>query len=386
MSDTSDKAYVRFPLRFPAQFRIYKGLPVSAPLGNPSSLPEHQIVSLHTVSGVQLYQFLGNELIDLSWSRDLRTVSRCSITVPSTLDYNRIPDLVPWQHWLSVWDNTGQSLYWTGPIQKVESNRESIQIKARDISSLFTRTRVPITKRWETTDPAFIAEELLDAMIELHGLNSAPIVRTDPLGDRFDYRVTADEQMLEAVIDELVGFGLYWTVVAGTPVLGPMPRTPVAALGENDFVGGGLTLVRDGSKFYNDVLLRSADSLAQARVPLGSLNLQTIVDVDSMFGVSNTDRATKQFARYVSTIRDTVTLPDNSVLHPNAPIGMDQLIPSNRIIVDAYGVLVPMELTGIDVEYSANTSSVSIRMDSVDDELPELVELQEKNSMSGLGA
>lgn len=350
------------------------------------SLPDHQIVSLHTVSGVQLYQFLGNELIDLSWSRDLRNVSRCEITVPTTLDYNRIPDLIPWQHWLSVWDNTGQELYWTGPIHKVESTRESITIKGRDVSSLFTRTRVPLSKRWENADPASIASELIDGMIEVHGLNISPIVLTDPLADRFDYKATADEQMLDSVMDELVNFGLYWTVVAGTPILGPMPRTPVASLGETDFVGGGLTVVRDGSKFYNDVLLRGADSLSRARVPLGTLNLQTIVDVDSMFGVSNTDRATKQFARYVSTIRDTITLPDNSVLHPNAPIGVDQLIPSNRLVIDAYGVLVQMQLTGVDVEYTSRTSSVSVRMESVDDELPELVELQEKNSMSGLGA
>lgn len=353
----------------------------------PVSLPEHQIVSLHTGTGVQLYQFLGNDLIDLQWSRELRSTSRCEATVPSTLDYNRIPDLVPWQHWLSVWDNSGQDLYWTGPIQKVSATRESMTVSARDISALFTRTRCPITKRWDTTDPADMATELIEAMIEHHGLGVAPITRADPLGDKFDYAVSADERMLDSVLDELVSFGLYWSVVAGTPLLGPMPRTSVAALSEYDFVGGGLTVIRDGSQFYNDVLLRSADALSRARVPLGTLNLQAIVNIDSMFGVSNTDRAVKQYARYVSTIRDTVSLPDNSVLHPNAPVTLDQLVPSARVTVDAYGVLVLMQLTGVDVQYTSETSSVSVRMESVDDELPELVDIQDNDSLTGgLGA
>lgn len=352
----------------------------------PPSLPSHQIASLHTITGVQLYQFLGNELIDMAWSRELRSVSRCEITVPTTLDYNRIPDLVPWQHWLSVWDNTGQQLYWTGPVQKIEANRESMTVSARDISALFSRTRCPLTKRWESSDPADIAAELVDAMAEHHNLGLSPVIRHDPLGDKFDYAVVSDEQMLESVMDELVNLGLYWSVVAGTPILGPMPRTAITSLGENDFVGGGISVVRDGSRFYNDVLLRSADSVSHARVPLGTLNLQTIVNIDSMFGVSNTDRAVKQYARYVSTIRDTVTLPDNSVLHPNAPVQIDQLIPSARVVVDAYGVLVLMQLTGVDVQYTSETSAVSIRLESVDDELPELIDIQDQGSLSGIGA
>ena len=379
----------RFPVTFP--FAFGNGTLASMPpfvAAGPSwkVIDDGQIVSLHTNTGVQLYQFLDNELIDLEWSRDLRGTSRCEITVPTTLDYHRIPDLVPWQHWLSVWDNSGQEMYWTGPVQKVSANRESMSVSARDISSLMTRTRCPLTKRWDTADPADVAGELLAAMMEHHSLPAEPIIRHDPLGDKFDYKAVADEQMLDALIDELVNFGLYWTVVAGTPILGPLPRTATAALGENDFVGGGITVVRDGSQFANDVLLRSADSVSRARVPLGALNLQSIVNIDSMFGVSNTDRAVKQYARHISTIRDTVALPDNSVLHPGAPIHISQLIPSARIVVDAYGVLVLMQITGVDVRYTADAASVSLRLVSVDDELPELIDIQDRDSLSGLGA
>ena len=375
----------RFPTRLPFRFGQGSSLPNFRPASPHSTvIDDTQIVSIHTNTGVQLYQFLDNDLIDLTWSRDLRNTSRCEITVPTAADYNRIPDLVPWQHWISVWDNTGQELYWTGPIQRVAATRDSMTVTARDLTALFARTRCPITKRWDATEPADIATELLNATITHHNLRTKPHTRHDPLGDRFDYQTVADERMLDAHIDELVQFGLYWTVNAGTPILGPMPRQPITALTETDFVGGGISVVRDGRQFYNDVLLRSADSLARSHVPLGTLNLQTIVNIDSMFGVSNTDRAVHQYARYVSTIRDTIVLPDNAVLHPNAPIHISQLIPSTRLVIDAYGIQVLTQITGVDVRYTPQSASVSIRLESVDDELPELVSLQQQNPITGL--
>lgn len=346
-------------------------------------ITDQQIVSLHTYTGVQQFQFLGSELIDLTWTRESRETSRCELQVPGSMDYETLPDIVPWLHWVSVWDETGQELYWTGPIQKITANRDSMTIAARDMSSLFSRTRCPITKRWDVSDPADIANELVMAMIEHHSLNTAPIVRHDPLGDKFDFAAKADEVMMDQVMDDLVQLGLYWTVVGGVLVLGPMPRKAVVSLSEHDFIGGGMSVVRDGSATYNDVLLRSADNLARAVVPMGGLNLQTIVNIDSMFGVSNTDRAAKQYARHVSVIRDGVSLPDTAVLHPYAPVTVDRLVSSNRFIVDAFGLIVPMELVGIDVTATPDSSSVSVRMIGANDELPELIKIQNTASISG---
>lgn len=348
--------------------------------------PERQVVTLHTVQGVQLYQFLGSELVDLTWSRDAEQVSRCEMTVPSTLEYNRLPDITPWLHWVSVWDDTGQILYWTGPIQKTAATRDSMSISARDMACLFSRTRCPLAKRWDVVWPVTVAEELIDRMVELHGLEVKPVVQpVRPLqyDERYSFTAKGDEAMLDTTMDELVRLGLRWSVVAGVPILGQLPRTPFVSLVETDFVGGGLTIVRDGTTTFNDVLLRGADNLSRARVDMAGLNLQTIVNIDDMFGVSNVDRAVKQYTRYTSQIRDTVTLPDNAVLHPEAPVDLDQLIPSARFTIDAYGLLLPMELTGIDVRVTSESAAVSVRMVSVNDELPELIEIQNQSSISG---
>ena len=335
---------------------------------------ERQMVSLHTGGGVQLYQFAPSDIASLTWGRELSDVSRGQVEVPTRL----VDDITPWLHWLSVWSEDGQSMYWTGPIQKVTYRREGTTIEARDIGALMARTRAPLTKKWEATDPAFMARELWEAMIDLHRLRGKPVVRRDPLADPFDFAVVADEQMLDKVIDDLVNLGLTWTVVAGTVLLGPAPRTSMASLGEDDFMDGNLSVIRDGSRVFTDVVLRAADAKSRARVNNGGLNLQTIVDVDSLFGVSNADRATRQYLRFCSRMREAVILDGSAQLHPYAPLAIESLVPSARVTVSAYGAQSLMELQSMEVSMNSDNTSVTVGLESVDDFPPELVKITDK--------
>ena len=336
-----------------------------------------QVVALHTAAGVPLYQYLPSEIVELTWNREVSEVSRCEVEVAVV---DGMPDVLPWLHWISVWDDTGTVLYWRGPVQKATYTRNRLTVSARDEAALLSRTRCPVSKQWESSDPGEIARELWVAMMENHRLSSTPVMRLDPLADRFNFDTQADAAMLDSIFDTLVGLGLTWTVVAGTPVLGPAPRTPLAALGEHDFLDDGLSLVRDGARTYNDVLVRGADDRSRARRKLGSLNLQTIVNVDSLFGVSNADRAARQYLRYCSSLREAVTVDSGTRLHPEAPLGVDQLVPSVRMTVEAFGVLSLMELNSVEVEMVEEGSTVSVTLESVDDDPPELLELTERNS------
>lgn len=344
-----------------------------------------QVVSIRTASGIQLDQFTGGDIIDMTWTRERRETGRCAMNARPEIGHSRLATLIPWEHWVDVFNDNGDSLLWTGPIMKVAANRDTLSVQARDISTLLSRTRTPLTKRWEAADPADIAEEFWRAMIEHHNLNSRPIVRQDPLGDRFDFSSVRDVTMLESVMDDLVRQGLYWTVVAGTPILGPWTRKPVAALGEDDFVGAAIGLVRDGGATYNDILVRSADSKTYAVAPMGRQRLQQIVDIDSMFGVSNTDKVTYQYARHMAAVKDTITLDNGAVLHPDAPLSIDELVPSARITLTAFDMTFLMELTSVEVTTNEGTSSVNIGLEMVNDDLPELVEIQQKNAINGVG-
>lgn len=344
---------------------------------------DRQMVSLRTYDGIQLYQFLSNDQIDLSWGYESREVSSCKISVPTHLDYNRLPDLIPWDHWIDVWDDSGMILYWSGPIQRVASDRQVMNITAKDIGCFRSRTRNPMTKRWDAADPADIARELDAAMIRHHNLRVDVITRRDPLGDKFDFSVLVDDQMLDRTFDDLVDMGMYWTVVSGTMVLGPVPREPVVSLGERDFVSQGMTVIRDGSETFNDVLVKGADAKMNAIVPMGRQRLQTIKTIDNMFAVSNVERAAKQYARYSAAIKDTVSLPDGAVLDADAPVTLEQLTPSTRFTLDAYGMLLKMELSRVDVRCTSSGTTVGVGLNVVDDDLPELVKLENKESISG---
>lgn len=330
-----------------------------------------QIVSLHTVSGVQLYQFQTSDTEMLSWRRELSEVSTADVSVPTRF----VDTVTPWLHWISVWSDDGKTLHWTGPIQKVAYGRDTTAISAVDIAALMGRTRLPITKAWEATDPALIANEMWSALLEAQGINGKPVVRRDPLADPFNYDCAADSQMMDKAMDDLVSLGLSWSVVGGTVLLGPAPRSPVVALGQDDFVDSELTLVRDGSRVFTDVLLRGADDQVRARVNNGGLNLQTIVDLDSIFGVSNADRAARQYLRYCSRIREAVSLDGSARLHPHAPVSIENLVPSARVAVEAYGVLTLMEIQSVEVQATSSDTTVAVGLESVDDDPPELIKI-----------
>lgn len=334
-----------------------------------------QIASIHTISGVQLYQFNTPDVESLTWRRELSEISTAELAVPTRM----VETITPWLHWLSVWDATGTALHWTGPIQSITYGRETTVVSATDVAALMGRTRVPLTKQWEATDPALIAAEMMRSMLDAHRLNGKPIVRRDPLCDPFNFESIADTQMLDKLMDDLVGLGLCWSVVAGTILLGPAPRVAVAALGEDDFIDDNLTLVRDGSRTFTDVLVRAADDQVRARVNTGGLNLQTIVDLDSLFGVSNADRAARQYLRYCSSMREAVRLDGTTRLHPAAPVTIEMLVPTARVNVSGYGILTSMEIQSVEVSASSDDTTVSIGLESVEDNLPELIKTERPN-------
>jgi hypothetical protein len=349
-------------------------------------LGTNHVVAVHSVNGVALYEFGPRDMSELVWSRELRNVSSVALTLPPLLTPSgHPPDIVPWLHWVTVWDTDTGTALWSGPIQKVSATHSQTRIQAKDCAAFMARTRTPLTKKWENVDPSVPAAEMWRSLIALHRLKTPLIVRADPQGSRYDYSLTAGSNMMDSPISDLTGLGLRWTVVAGVVILGPAPRETVAELGENDFVGESLELTRDGSRMFNDVLLRAPDSETRAHVDMFGLNLQTIIQVDSMFGVSNADHAVAQYVRYFSKVRDAVGQPGGAVLHPDAPLAWDQMIPSARFSVSTFGLRTKTELESVTVTLNASHAEVAVRLESVTDipDLPELAVLATGGTKAG---
>ncbi|QHB37764.1 minor tail protein [Mycobacterium phage Imvubu] len=339
---------------------------------------DDQIISLHTARGVTLYQFLPEHYSDSTWSRDQRDTSRSTIVLPPQDGLNELPDIMPWLHHVTVFDGERDTVLWTGPIQKASSNRAGLTLTCRDHAAYLQRTRDPITKRWDAADPAHIAAELWRLMADQQAITTRVIERPDPEGERFDFAIEADEQMLDQTISSLVDKGLRWTVVSGAAIIGPVGLDPIATLGEDDFLGDGITLVRDGGAVYNDVMVRGADVRHRERVDYYGQNLQTIHNVDDMFGLSNVKRAAQQYVKHTGTVRTRLELPPSTVLHPDAPVSIDELMPSTRFIIEAHGIRQLMELTGVEVARRAGAASVSVSMESVEEDI-ELLKKQGEN-------
>lgn len=374
---------------------------VDRPLPHPAGFPPPLIsypgataivadmaATIHTAQGVHLYDFLPKNQFTLKWGRAQRQVSKCGLVVPSPLDADTVPDIIPWLHWVSVWNDTGTSLLWTGPIQDWNANRVSMTVDAADIGAYMTRTRQPLTKDWDATDPADIANEMWTAMIANNSLGVTPIVRDDPEGTPFDFQSVASQTTMDKQISDLVNLGLYWTVVAGVPILGPAPNTPWTTLADSDFLGGdGVTITRDGATTFNDILLYAADGTAQARVAMAGLNLQTVVQANTIFGVDNADKAVVQYARYSAQMRDTVSLGSGTTLHPDAPVTLEQLIPSSKIALEAYGLLTTMMIDSVDVQATQQGTTTALTLEQYTDPLtlPQIARPAANNS-NGLGA
>lgn len=324
----------------------------------------HHPATIHTVDGRKIADLPSGVLPAMMWSREAEEVSRCEFTI-----HNQAQDIAeeirPWYHWVTIWD--AHVPVWTGPIQRVLIGTDLTQVSARDTSTFCWRTRTPVTKTWQDRDPSVIAVEMWEAMLSLHHVKAKPVIRSDASGDTFTYSAAVDARMMNQIMDDLTKIGLKWSVVAGTPVFGPMPVNPIAQLTERDF-HTEIQLLRDGVGTFNDVRVQGKNYAATHIEELGGMNLQTLVSMDDMFGVSNIQKATAQYARQVSQIQNVLMVPGGASLDLDVDLTLDDLVPGNVFSVYARSVSNLMRLTSVEVSSSPGTYEVQVTLESIFDQ------------------
>lgn len=321
-------------------------------------------VSVHTVDGRIVGDFPCNVVAGFNWSREDTEVSTCDIDILTQGAPELVEELRQWVHWITVWHD--ETPVWTGPIQTIRITWARTSISARDTATLMWRTRLPVTRTFTDTAPARIADPLWRAMLQHHGVRATPIVLPGVSEDTFTVSAVADSRMLNQFMDELVKVGLHWTVIAGRPVLGVFSRDPVAELAECDFLVE-LERRRDGTSTFNDVRVQGQNWAQTAVVDLAGLRLQTIVSLDDMFGASNIQRATQQYARQSARLRDEIVVPPGASLHPQAPVTLDDLVPGKVFIVHTETVSQLMRLDQVTVSGSPDTFDVQVTLVALED-------------------
>lgn len=333
-------------------------VPKSTPLPSAFSFADVS-VSVHTVDGRTVGDFPCNIVTAYQWGREAREVSGCSIDVATQGAPELVEELRPWVHWITVWHD--DLAVWTGPLQSARITKAVTSLVARDPSTFMWRTRVPITRTFNDTSPALIADRLWRSMNELHGLRATPTVIPSPTEDPFTITAVADARMLHQLMDDLVKVGLMWTVVAGRPVLGRFPRDPVVELQECDFLVE-LERRRDGTSTFNDVRVQGQNWSQTATVDLAGLHLQNIVALDDLYGSSNIQRAAARYARESAILRDELVVPASASLHPQAPVTMEDLVPGKVFIVHSETISQLMRLDQVSVTGSPDSFDVQISL------------------------
>lgn len=334
------------------------------------AMPETNI-SIHTRDGVVLGVLSGSALGSVSWGREANEVSTCEFTVHTQAEIELVEDLRYWVHWATVWEN--DIPVWTGPILKIDIGREETRVSCRDTAIFMWRTRVPTTRTWVDTAPARVADTLWRSMLALHEIRVTPTVLPG-VTDTFTLAAKADSKYLHQLMNDLHQVGLNWCVVAGRPVLGTFDTTPIAELAECDFMEE-LRRLRDGADTYNDIRVQGQNFAQTAIAPLAGLHLQQLVSLDDMFGVSNIQRATQQYARDSARFRDVIDVPAGATLHPDAPVTFDDLVPGKVILVHAGSVVQPMRLDQLTVATTAGERRVQVSLVAVEAQ-GEIAELQ----------
>jgi hypothetical protein len=353
-----------------------------------SSLP-HQIVTANQAitvhdwrTGIAAFQFTPQEYTTLDWTLKQLDAGTCDIAVPPLQGVDPLTEIAPWASWVTVWDGDTGFALWTGPVQKVSYSRTGgLTLNVKDHSAYLQRTRTTMSKEWDNTDPVHPANELWMAMLAQKGIKATPIVIPDVHGFRYDYTSVEDTKTLDQNMSDLQDLGLVWTVAAGVPILGPISYEPVAELSEDDFIGDAITLTRDGSATYNDVLVLAEGSQTRETVEYYGQSLQTIKNFDHLSDVSNVITAAQSYVQQVGGVKTVLTLAEGTQLHPNAPVTMADLIPSKRFIIEAQGVRQKMQLTSVEVSRTAGAATVKVTMIS-DFELPPELTSPKKQSTS----
>jgi hypothetical protein len=322
-----------------------------------------QSLTVRTATGEKLGDIPNDALTSMTWTRELTEVSRCEFTFATADRELRALSESMWQwQWVTVWD--GIWPVWTGPIQTLDLEHEQTKVTCRDVSTFMWRTRIQTTKSWTSTDPHKIAAELWEPMLDLHRVKVAPVVLPG-LSDRFSYAVKADSRKVNQAMDDLVKFGLQWTVIAGTPVFGFQPTGQVGdTLSENDFLEA-ITRRRDGTDTFNDVRLQGKNYASTQVVDLQGLRLQDLVSLDDVSGVANITAAARQYAQRSARLKDSLVIPPGASLHPECPLALSDLVPGAHFGVYAQNVGNVMRLESMSCVSAPGSYDVQVTHEAV---------------------
>ncbi|RFU83615.1 hypothetical protein DY218_27295 [Streptomyces triticagri] len=332
---------------------------------------------------------------DVGWSRSLNDVSEATVTIarqgndPACCGI--LGEVTPWVHELLILRDGVR--VWEGPVIKVTEGRSEIVLEAKDVFAYLDRCKNTFKMRYVEATPdeegrrrgqvTWIAEHILHLNLELSSLSQPPdyprimeyIVRRD---SSKVIKYEKDGSSNTSVWAEYVGNilralnkrGLHWTTVGRTLYLiaGLSENDPpLARLGLDDILGD-LQVITDGNALataswahdqdQQDISKGRAVGTGYFGTAYGRVDLITRVDEEEPDEEDLREAARSALAgRY--PIPWAISMPENSQLHPDTPLDVNDLVCGERVDVSTQGMctelLQPFRISDVEGTWSQKT-------------------------------
>lgn len=276
----------------------------------------------------------------LTWGRLLDDTSEAVVEVPYQGPdcCGLLADANPWCNEIALYRDG--LLVWQGPIETIDYGRDSTTITAKDVTAWLAHRVIKDLLDYSAAgagpaDLVTIAEALVrhgfsqdDPAVEQYLLT-----RLSGITGERRYQPNASTVLDE--LAELARTGIDFTALGRRIIIaGELPLARLAQLGDDDFAGE-LRVIKDGRQAASaaTVVGKGVTGEAGGVGPCGLLetlaNEQEILDEASA-------RAEAEAIVKAGTFPIRMIVPDGSALVPEAPVGINELIP---------GVVIPVATT-----------------------------------------
>ncbi|GAA2685453.1 hypothetical protein [Nonomuraea recticatena] len=320
----------------------------------PLGCAEEYTVGIYDRTGGRQYGTA--EASALDWSRVLDDTSEANVTVPyqGPECCQLLGDTRSWCNELAVFRD--QTLVWQGPIVKILHRGDETLLQARDVTQWLFRRKIRALLDFtgsSRADLTVIARKLVEHGFAPDDPNVLAYLLVSASGIVGERKYATNSGYVLDQLRELARTGLDFTVLGRRILLmgeGPLGRLP--GLSDEHFVGP-LSVIEDGLAAITHATVIGKGVMAEAGGVGECGLLEFIAQEEEIQDVASAQAEANALVAAADPAPLFLEVPDDSQLAPDAPVGINDLIP---------GVVVPVTSEATCRTVAADLRLVRVKM------------------------
>lgn len=308
----------------------------------------------------------------LVWGRVLDDTSTAEVVVPMGGDVaccNLLGRTRSWCHELVV-HRDGQRV-WEGPTTRIEYGRDSTLIRAKDVTVWLAKRKIRSLINYTATglgaaDLSTIAEAVIRNALAIDDPGILPYLLVLASGVTGERQYQPNSAYAGDELRELARTGIDYTALGRRLIIGPetaLARLPT--LTDGDFIGD-LVVIEDGDAAATSatVVGKGVVATAGGEGPCGLL--EALVREEQILDQASAQAEANAIVAAGSPTPVYVDVPDGARLAPEAPVGINDLIPGVVAPVAVAEVCRPvttdLRLQRLSVRFDADGEQVAVTL------------------------